>query len=117
MKIATWNINSIVARLPRVIEWLTSNQPAVLCLQETKIPDDRFPIDPFLEAGYNIELFGERAHNGMALISKRSRSMLAGIRRRRNGAAQVHQGQNRGVTLLNVACRTSPSDPISMSSS
>src|SRR5215468_3532441 len=70
MKIATWNINSILARLPRVIEWLKANDPAVLCLQETKIPDDRFPREQFLDAGFHIELFGEATYNGVALISK-----------------------------------------------
>ena len=104
MKIATWNINSIVARLPRVIEWLTSNQPAVLCLQETKIPDDRFPIDPFLEAGYNIELFGEATYNGVALISKEK---PVDVRRGFPGAGETAprrfiRARIGGVTLLNV---------------
>ena len=53
MKIATWNVNSILARLPNVTRWLDEARPDVLCMQETKCTDDKFPADVFRERGYN----------------------------------------------------------------
>ena len=52
MRIATWNVNSLTARLPRVTEWIESNQPDVLCMQETKLADDKFPEKEFTALGY-----------------------------------------------------------------
>ncbi|SFH20337.1 Endonuclease/Exonuclease/phosphatase family protein [Nitrosospira sp. Nsp14] len=52
MKIATWNVNSLKVRLPQVLDWLASNQPDVLCLQETKLQDENFPINDIAAAGY-----------------------------------------------------------------
>ena len=60
MKIATWNVNSIIARQPVVIRWLEGARPDVLCLQETKCTDDKFPADAFAEIGYRSETFGQR---------------------------------------------------------
>lgn len=71
MKIATWNVNSIKSRLDHVLKWCETNQPDVLCLQETKCVDDKFPVRKFAAAGYpHIALLGERAYNGVATISK-----------------------------------------------
>ena len=64
MKVATWNVNSITARLPHVLRWMDGTQPDVLCLQETKCVDERFPRAPFMERGYAVETFGERAYTG-----------------------------------------------------
>jgi exodeoxyribonuclease-3 len=47
MRLATWNVNSLAARLPRVTEWIEANQPDVLCMQETKLADDKFPEKEF----------------------------------------------------------------------
>ncbi|MCE3248594.1 MAG: exodeoxyribonuclease, partial [Geminicoccaceae bacterium] len=52
MKIATWNVNSIRARLPRVLAWLESGRPDVLLVQETKVADEQFPAEPLEELGY-----------------------------------------------------------------
>ena len=52
MKVATWNINSVRLRAPIVLAYMKSHAPDVLCLQETKCPDELFPFDPFKEAGY-----------------------------------------------------------------
>ncbi len=68
--IATWNVNSIRARLPRVIEWLDAVGPDVLCLQETKVVDGEFPAGDFEELGYRVEVFGEKALNGVAIASR-----------------------------------------------
>lgn len=71
MKIATWNINSIKSRIDHVLKWCEVNSPDVLCLQETKCIDEKFPNSRFSGIGYaNIEVLGERAYNGVAIISK-----------------------------------------------
>ena len=70
MKIATWNVNSILARLPLVTRWLDTVQPDVLCMQETKCTDDKFPADVFRERGYKCLTFGQQTYNGVAILSK-----------------------------------------------
>ncbi|MEE8294486.1 MAG: exodeoxyribonuclease III, partial [Sphingomonadales bacterium] len=70
MIIATYNVNSIKARLPRVIEWLKSRKPDVACLQEIKCLDENFPRMEIEELGYNIETHGQKSYNGVALLSK-----------------------------------------------
>ena len=71
MKIATWNINGINSRLQHVIDWSVKNQPDVLCLQELKCVDSRFPHVKLRTAGFpHIEFFGEKAYNGVAILSK-----------------------------------------------
>lgn len=71
MKIATWNINGIASRLEHVVKWCQIEQPDVLCLQETKCVDAKFPLARFRSVGYeHIEAFGEKAYNGVAILSK-----------------------------------------------
>ena len=70
MKLATWNVNSVRARLSRVLDWLKRHDPDVVCLQETKVVDEQFPREPIEDAGYNVELFGQKTYNGVALLSK-----------------------------------------------
>lgn len=70
-KLATWNINSIRLRMPIVLDFLASHQPDVLCLQETKCPNEFFPFEPLREAGYeHIEIHGQKGYHGVATISK-----------------------------------------------
>jgi len=69
VRIATWNVNSIVARLPLVLQWLDQARPDVLCLQEIKCVAQRFPSD-FAELGYETALYGQPTYNGVALISR-----------------------------------------------
>jgi exodeoxyribonuclease III len=69
MKIATWNINSISVRLSHVLEWVKTNKPDVLCLQETKCKDEKFPAAAFQELGYRTEIFGQATYNGVATLS------------------------------------------------
>ena len=71
MKIATWNVNSIKARLPRVLEWLAEAGPDVALLQETKTVDEGFPALEIEELGYNIAIAGQKSYNGVAILSKR----------------------------------------------
>lgn len=70
MKIATWNVNSILARLPHVIRWIDVEQPEVLCIQETKCTDDKFPFDAFHERGFNCIAFGQQSYNGVAILTR-----------------------------------------------
>lgn len=70
MKIATWNVNSVIARLPLVLQWLEARRPEVVCLQETKCTDDKFPRAAFAELGYTAEVFGQPTYNGVAILSR-----------------------------------------------
>ena len=70
MKIASFNVNSIRARLKIVLEWLLKESPDVLCLQETKVPDKDFPVKAFEDINYYSVFRGEKAYNGVAILSR-----------------------------------------------
>ncbi|HTE54251.1 MAG TPA: exodeoxyribonuclease III [Kofleriaceae bacterium] len=70
MKLATWNVNSIRMRQARLIAWIDRQQPDVLCMQETKVEDDRFPLELFRERGYQVALHGQKTYNGVAIASR-----------------------------------------------
>jgi exodeoxyribonuclease-3 len=70
MKIASFNINGVKARLPVVLDWLTESAPDVAILQEIKTIDEGFPREPFEDLGYNVETHGQKSFNGVALLSK-----------------------------------------------
>ena len=70
MRIATWNVNSVRARLPHVLRWLATAEVDALCLQETKIADAQFPHDDFRAAGYACAAHGQKAYNGVAIVSR-----------------------------------------------
>ncbi len=70
MKLASWNVNSLRVRLPHVLDWLKSEQPDILGLQEIKLTDDNFPADEIRELGYEVTWAGQKTYNGVALISK-----------------------------------------------
>lgn len=70
MKVASFNVNSIRARLGIVLDWLKKESPDVLCVQETKVVDDDFPQVPFKDMGYYIAFRGEKSYNGVAVFSK-----------------------------------------------
>ena len=70
MKLATWNVNSLNVRLPHVMNWLWENPTDVLCLQETKLTDDKFPASIIEAAGYHVVYSGQKTYNGVAIISK-----------------------------------------------
>ncbi|MFT7433706.1 MAG: exodeoxyribonuclease-3 [Alphaproteobacteria bacterium] len=69
MKVVSWNLNSIRARLEHVENWIKEHNPDVLCLQETKVRDDQFPHEVFEKMGLNVYTHGQPAYNGVALIS------------------------------------------------
>lgn len=70
MIIASWNVNSVRARLERVLAWLDTHRPDVLCLQETKVVDEAFPVEPFADAGYQALCYGQKTYNGVAILSR-----------------------------------------------
>jgi exodeoxyribonuclease-3 len=71
MKITTWNVNSLTARLQHVLDWTSANPVDVLCLQELKLTDDKFPLDVLREHGYaHCAVFGQKTYNGVAIMSR-----------------------------------------------
>ncbi len=70
MKIATWNVNSLTARLQHVLDWLAVNPVDVLALQELKLTDDKFPHEALRAAGYEAAVFGQKTYNGVALLTR-----------------------------------------------
>lgn len=78
MRLATWNVNSVNARLETVLKWFELAQPDVACLQEIKCVDEKFPAEAFERLGYNVAVHGQKTYNGVALVSK---SPLEDVRR------------------------------------
>lgn len=70
IKLASWNVNSLNVRLDQVLAWLDASQVDILALQETKMTDDKFPIDAFRQQGYHVVYAGQKTYNGVALISR-----------------------------------------------
>ena len=70
MRIATWNVNSVRTRLDQVLAWLQQERPEVLCLQETKVTDELFPREAFEGLGYATAISGQKAYNGVAILSR-----------------------------------------------
>ena len=70
LKVASWNVNSLNVRLPHVLAWCDVARPDILALQETKLTDDRFPVDALHEAGYHSVFSGQKTYNGVAILSR-----------------------------------------------
>lgn len=83
LKIASWNVNSLNVRLPHVLAWTDVARPDVLALQETKLPDDRFPAGELAAAGYHSAFSGQKTYNGVAILSRQeptdTRSDIPGL--------------------------------------
>jgi exodeoxyribonuclease-3 len=71
MRLATWNVNSLKVRLPHLTDWLRSEQPDVVCLQELKLEDAKFPRDELAAAGYESAFSGQKTYNGVAILARR----------------------------------------------
>ncbi|HEV7857731.1 MAG TPA: exodeoxyribonuclease III [Pyrinomonadaceae bacterium] len=104
MKVATWNVNSVGARLPLVQKWLEAAGPDVLCLQETKCTDDKFPAAAFAEVGYRSEVYGQRTYNGVAILS---RALASDVQRgfpddEEGSHARLLAATVEGVRIVNV---------------
>ncbi|MDR2172950.1 MAG: exodeoxyribonuclease III [Burkholderiales bacterium] len=75
MKLAAWNVNSLNVRLPRLLGWLKKQTPDIVCLQETKCEDVRFPQDALREAGYQSCFYGQKTYNGVAILARQGMPM------------------------------------------
>jgi exodeoxyribonuclease-3 len=71
LKVATWNVNSLNVRLPHVLAWCAEAQPDILGLQETKLVDEKFPVQELADAGYDVAFSGQPTYNGVALLSRK----------------------------------------------
>jgi exodeoxyribonuclease-3 len=80
MKIATWNVNSIRKRTALLLDWLDRHRPDVMCMQETKVEDECFPIDALRSTGYHVSFRGRKGYNGVATLTRvRPDSVLYGL--------------------------------------
>ena len=70
MKIATFNVNGVNGRLPVLLRWLAESRPEIVCLQELKAPDEKFPAEPIRAAGYNAVWHGQKSYNGVAILAR-----------------------------------------------
>ena len=71
MRLATWNVNSLKVRLPQLEQWLAQAKPDIVCLQETKLEDTKFPVDAIAAAGYRVVYSGQKTYNGVAILATR----------------------------------------------
>src|SRR5262245_18737911 len=104
MRLVTWNINSLRARIDRVLGWLEWQKPDVVCFQEPKVNDPDFPRSAFEERGWNVVIFGQKTSNGVAMLS---REPLAEVARGFPGCApdtgcRVIGRRFRGMRILHV---------------
>ena len=76
-KIATFNCNSLRKRMPIVLQWLEEHRPDVLALQETKVQDPDFPLQPLVDAGYHVSFRGMKSYNGVATLTRAGTGTLA----------------------------------------
>ncbi|MCD6706951.1 MAG: endonuclease/exonuclease/phosphatase family protein, partial [Thiobacillus sp.] len=70
MKLAAWNVNSLKVRLPQLLDFLATRTPDVVCLQETKLTDDAFPVAELEAAGFRAAFAGQKTYNGVAILGR-----------------------------------------------
>jgi len=110
--IATWNVNSIRTRLSQIIDWINQVNPDILSLQETKVIDKSFPVEPFEKLGYSVEVYGQKSYNGVAIISKiKAENIKKGFYDYSNSHQNIEVFQNQkrlisadinGIKIINV---------------
>ena len=102
MKIASFNVNSLRARLPIVTNWLTENQPDVLCVQETKVQDKDFPGQAFDEIGYKYVFKGQKSYNGVAIFSKnKPQNTIYGFNKEPKDESRLIATTINGIIIVN----------------
>jgi exodeoxyribonuclease-3 len=103
MKIASWNVNSLRVRLPHVLDWLKSQQPDVLGLQELKMPDEAFPGNEIEELGYHAVGYGQKTYNGVALLSRQEPdNVITGLPNYPDPQRRVIAADYDGVRVINL---------------
>src|SRR5262249_54114208 len=101
LKLATWNVNGIRARIDGVCAWLARHEPDVLCMQETKVVDSDFPFEALSKLGYAVAAAGEPGYNGVAIAS---RHPLADVRLGLHGDGPDSERRLLAATVLGVRC-------------
>jgi len=105
MKFATWNVNSIKVRLPQLLGWLAAVKPSVLCLQETKSEDAKFPRAEIEAAGYQVAFSGQKTYNGVAILARAALTDVAsGIPDPGDAQKRVLAATAEGVRVVCVYC-------------
>ena len=103
MKFASWNVNSLKVRLPHVLDWLGHTKVDLLALQETKLTDDKFPVDDIKQAGYYAVYSGQKAYNGVAILSRhRAEDEVFDIPDLQDTDRRILAGTFNGVRVLNL---------------
>lgn len=103
MIVSSFNVNSLRARMPILLDWLREKRPDVLCLQETKVQDKDFPTEVFDEAGYNFAFAGQKSYNGVAILAKdRIADAQAGLDDEPKDQARLIKAEINGVIIVNT---------------
>src|SRR5262250_2102090 len=100
MKIATYNVNGITARLPSLLRWLAEARPDVVCLQELKTPQEKFPEAAIKEAGYKAIWHGQKSWNGVAILSRKAE--ITEVRRALPGNSEDDQSRYIEAVIGNI---------------
>ena len=103
MKFASWNVNSLKVRLPHVLDWLSHTKVDLLALQETKLTDEKFPVDDIKDAGYYTVYSGQKSYNGVAILSRhRAEDAVFDIPDLHDTDRRILAGTFNGVRVLNL---------------
>ena len=103
MKVVSFNVNSLRARLPIVLAWLAEYQPNILCVQETKVQDNDFPIEAFKETDYKCVFKGQKSYNGVAIFSRsESKNVEFGFEDEPKDEARLIKAEINGVIIVNT---------------
>jgi exodeoxyribonuclease-3 len=105
MKLATWNVNSLKVRLPHLLDWLAQARPEVVCLQELKLEDAKFPRAELEQAGYRAAVHGQKTYNGVAILARAAPTdIVAGIPGLEDEQKRVIAATASGVRVVCVYC-------------
>jgi exodeoxyribonuclease-3 len=105
MKLATWNVNSIKVRLQQLIDWMAGAQPDVVCLQELKVEDAKFPLAEIEQAGYHAACSGQKTYNGVAILARAPlENVVPGIPGFDDGHKRVLAATVAGVRIISLYC-------------
>lgn len=102
MKIATFNVNSVRARLPNLLDWLKQAQPDAVLLQEIKCENDSFPLEEIKAAGYHALVHGQKTYNGVAILSRQPAELVLGTLNADDPQARYLEARLNGITLINI---------------
>ena len=107
MKISSWNVNSVRARITNILQYLQSSNPDILMMQEIKTEDKNFPISNFKDLGYKSHIFGQKSYNGVALLSKINiKKINLQFIRDKNSQSRIIVGEiknkSKNIILINI---------------